>query len=123
MPSLMSQSNGDVQVVYFTDAQILDETKIQQLADDLMALADKCEHGKMLLNFNDVKFMSSSVLGKLVRLNKKCKTDKIKLKMCNIVPEIFEVFKITRLNKVFDIHDNEGAALSAFQKGGLFGKG
>ena len=118
----MSQSNGDVLVVYFTDAQILDETKIQQLADDLNAVADKCEHGKLLLNFSDVKFMSSSVLGKLVKLNKKCKADKTNLKMCNIAPEIYEVFKITRLNKVFDIQEDEESALAAFEKKkGLFG--
>jgi anti-sigma B factor antagonist len=117
----MTQTNGDVLVVYFTDSQILDEGKIQQISEELMKIADKAESSKLLLNFNDVKFMSSSVLGRLVHLNKKCKNDKIDLKMCNISPDIMEVFKITRLNKVFDIHEDENKALSAFLKKGWFG--
>jgi anti-sigma B factor antagonist len=113
----MTQSNGDVTVVYFTDAQILDEHKIVQLND----AADRAAAGKLLLNFSDVQFMSSAVLGKLVNLNKKCKADQTNLKMCNINPKILEVFKITKLNKVFDIHETEEKALSAFNKRGWFG--
>ena len=117
----MTQTNGDVLVVYFTDAQILDESKIQQISEELMAVVAKCPSNKLLLNFNQVKFMSSSVLGRLVHLNKKCKSERIDLKLCNIAPEIMEVFKITRLNRVFDIHEDEQSAISAFAKKGWFG--
>jgi anti-sigma B factor antagonist len=34
--------------------------------------------------------------------------------MCNIRPEILEVFQITKLNKVFDIRGEEAEAISAF---------
>ena len=121
MPAIMTQSNGEVLVVYFEDAQILDESKIQQISEELMALVDKVPHGKLLLNFSKVKFMSSSVLGRLVHLNKKCKKDQVDLKMCNIAPDIMEVFKITRLIRVFDIHEDENAALEAFAKKKWFG--
>ena len=121
MPAIMTQSNSDVLVVYFNDAQILDESKIQQISEELMAVVDKVPHGKLLLNFSEVKFMSSSVLGRLVHINKKCKADKIDLKLCHISAEIMEVFRITRLNKVFDIHDDEDSALTAFAKKGWFG--
>ena len=36
------------------------------------------------------------------------------LKLSNIRPEIFEVFTITRLNRLFDIKDDEADALAAF---------
>lgn len=121
MPALMSQTNGDVLVVYFTDAQILDEVKITQLSDELMKVADKASGEKLLLNFSEVRFMSSAVLGKLVALNKKCKKDGTTLKLCNISNDIMQVFKLTRLNKVFDIAEDESAAISAFNKRGWFG--
>jgi anti-sigma B factor antagonist len=38
--------------------------------------------------------------------------------MCNISPNVLEVFKITKLNKVFAIYDNEEKALKAFKGGG-----
>lgn len=116
MPAIMTQSNGDVTVVYFTEAQILDEVKINQLNQELTKVAEKVAGGKMLLNFNDVNFMSSSVLGKLISLNKRCKADKTDLKMCNISPSIMEVFKITNLHKVFELHEDEPKAIAAFNK-------
>jgi anti-sigma B factor antagonist len=33
------------------------------------------------------------------------------LKLCNITPKIYEVFKITRLTKIFDIYSDLEAAL------------
>lgn len=116
MASIMTQSNGDVTVVSFTEGQILDELKISQLNQELIKVAEKVAGGKMLLNFGEVHFMSSSVLGKLIALNKKCKADKTDLKMCNIQPSIMEVFKITNLHKVFEIHEDEVKAIAAYNK-------
>ena len=116
MPALMSQSNGDVLVVYFTDSKILDEVKIQQIADELSRLVERAAGGKLLLNFHDVRFMSSAVLGKLVQLNKRCKENRVNLKLCSIAQDIMEVFKITNLHRVFDIQPDEQRALAAFVK-------
>ena len=35
--------------------------------------------------------------------------------MCNIRPEILEVFQVTKLNKVFDNRTEESEAIAAFQ--------
>src|SRR5688500_13883687 len=73
----------DVLVIYFTDAKILDETRIGQIGQDLMSsAASAAQNKKMLVNFQGVQFMSSAMIGKLVLLNKKCKTDEVALKMC-----------------------------------------
>ena len=52
--------------------------------------------------------------GKLITLDKKVKAHKGKLKLSNIRPEIYEVFAITKLNKLFDIKDDEADALAVF---------
>ena len=106
MSSLKSEQKEDILVVYFTDAKILDEARIQQIGKELMEKgeeAGKSESKKMLLNFQGVQFMSSAMIGKLVLLNKKSKAANLILKFCAISPNVLEVFKITRLNKVFDI--------------------
>ena len=41
--------------------------------------------------------------------------------MCNISSNVMDVFKITKLNKVFDIHPNEEKAVKAYAKKGWFG--
>ena len=59
---------------------------------------------KLILDFSKVRFLSSAVLGLLIRISKRIYENEGKLMLCNINPKIYEVFKITRLTKVFDIY-------------------
>ena len=106
--------NGDVAVVAFNDKKILDEASIQELGSELFGLVELQQGKGILLDFANVEFLSSAALGKLITLDRKVKAAKGKLKMCNIRPEIFEVFQITKLNKVFDIRKDEADAIKAF---------
>jgi len=105
---------GDVTVVRFVDRKILDEANIQELGVELFRLVEDDHRQKLLLNFSTVEFLSSAALGKLITLDKKVKAHGGKLKLSNIRPEIYEVFAITKLNKLFDIKDDEADALAAF---------
>ena len=116
MASIASAANGDVRVIQFTDPRILEEAKIRQIGDELIALLEKTDEEKILLDFRGVDFMSSSMLGTLIRFQKKCKEFKAELKMCRIAPEILKVFKLTRLDKVFDICADPEAASESFGK-------
>jgi anti-sigma B factor antagonist len=104
---------GEVSVVQFSDRKILDESNIQEMGRELFELVEQ-KRAKILLNFMNVEFLSSAALGKLITLDKKMKAAKGQLKLSNIRPEIYEVFAITRLNKLFDIHDDEADALATF---------
>ena len=80
----------------------------------MFQLVDVENRDKLLLNFSSVDFLSSAALGKLITLDKKVKAHGGVLKLSNIRPEIYEVFTITRLNRLFDIKDDEADALAAF---------
>ena len=69
---------------------------------------------QLCLNFGNVQYLSSTVLGKLITLNTRVNEDNGKLVLCAIRPQILEVFKITKLTKLFDITDDETTALSHF---------
>ena len=105
---------GDVTVVRFIDRKILDEASIQELGQELFRLVEQDDRKRLLLNFSSVEFLSSAALGKLITLDKKVKAHAGKLKLSNIRPEIYEVFAITKLNKLFDIKDDEADALASF---------
>ena len=72
----------------------------------------------LLLNFESVEYLSSAALGKLITLNKRIKEENGELKLCNIIPEIYEVFRITKLNRLFEIFDDMEQALRRFKKRG-----
>lgn len=105
---------GDVTVVNFVDRKILDEQNIQIIGDQLFSLVDQDGLRKLLLNFSNVEYLSSAALGKLITLNKKLQGVGGRLVLCNIDPQIYEVFEITRLDKFFNIQKEEQAALQAF---------
>ena len=119
--SLKSREHEDVLIVSFTDSKILDDARIQQLGKELVDKAARAQGAKMVLNFATVSFMSSAMIGKLVLLSKKCKQDKVDLKLSNISPNVQEVFKLMKLNKIFDIHKDEEKAIKSFDKKGWFG--
>ena len=105
---------GDVTVVNFVDRKILDEQNIQVIGEQLFRLVDEEGWRKILLNFSNVEYLSSAALAKLITLNKKLQQAGGRLVLCNIDPQIYEVFEITKLNKLFNIHTEEQAALQAF---------
>jgi anti-sigma B factor antagonist len=105
---------GDITVVSFLDKKILDEQNIQIIGEELFRLVDDQGYRKLLLNFGNVEYLSSAALGKLITLNKKLQQAGGRLVLCNIRPEIHEVFEITKLDKFFKIVKEEQAALQAF---------
>jgi len=105
---------GEVTVVNFIDKKILDEQNIQIIGEQLFGLVDELGRRKLLLNFGNVDYLSSSALGKFITLNKKVNNAGGRLILCNIAPHIFEVFEITKLDKLFNIQKEEQAALQAF---------
>jgi anti-sigma B factor antagonist len=112
---LTQKQLGDVTCIYFIDSAILDESNIHQLGEELFRLASEKPEIKMLLNFEKVDYLSSAVLGKLVALHKKMVKAKGGLKFCCIRDSILEVFKVTKLDKIFDIHPNEIQAIESFK--------
>lgn len=103
-----------VSLVEFTDQKILDELSISELGDQLRVVAESAPSIRLLLNFENVEHLSSAALGMLITLDKLVKDNSGKLRLCNINPQIYEVFKITRLNKLFTIHGDTKEALASF---------
>ena len=77
-PRLMTQSVGDITVVYLLDSSILDESNIKKISEELIDISDRHFKIKMLIDFQKVDYLSSAVLGKLVALYKKVKKGQIK---------------------------------------------
>lgn len=105
---------GDVTVVRFRDRKIVEDINIQELGQEMFRLVESDARRRLLLDFSSVDFLSSSALGKLITLDKKMKAHGGVLKLANIRREIYEVFEITKLNRLFDIRKDEADALASF---------
>jgi anti-sigma B factor antagonist len=97
---------GDVTVVSFGGKNSLDGQNMQIIGEQLFDLVDNQNKKKILLNFGNIKFLSSAALGKLITLNKKTQMAGGKLVLRNVRKEIKELFAITKLDKLFDLGDD-----------------
>jgi anti-sigma B factor antagonist len=105
---------GEVTVVRFNDQKILDANAIEELGGELFGLVEDDNRTTLLLDFTGVEFLSSAALNKLIILDKKVKANGGHLKLCSLRQEIAEIFALTRLDKLFDIRQDEKSALEAF---------
>jgi len=103
-------------IVTFTDEKILEERDIIELQESLTGVIEQSEKINLILDFANVKFLSSAVLGLLIRVSKKIYEHNGRLCLCNISQRIYEIFKITRLTKIFDILPDRATAIASFSK-------
>ena len=111
---IQTAKKGDIHIVLFKDKKILDDTVLDEIKTEINRLMGNATGLDMLLDFSNVEFMSSAMLGLLGQLHRKIGSGQGRLKMCGIRPEIFQVFKLTNLDKLFSIHKDAPAALATF---------
>ena len=114
-PKISIEYEGKLTIAILTEEKILQEVDIQGLENSIMALIEQVSGINLIINFCNVKFLTSSALGLLIRVIKKMHETGGKLKLCSIDPKIFEVFTITRLDKVFEIYDSQEEAVESFE--------
>ena len=114
-PRISVSREGPVTVVHLLDEEILEESTIEDIAEALFSVVEENPGIKLVLSFAQVKHLSSSALGTLIRLNKRVEETHGELKLCDIRESLYEVFVITKLNRLFDICDTQELAMSSFE--------
>lgn len=112
--NLVTQQFKDVTVVTVNDTALLDAVTIEALGESLYALVDRKALKKIVLDFSSVKFLASAALGMLLTLRRKAGDIKGTVALCGIRPELFKIFKMTNLDKLFKFFDDEEQALNHF---------
>ena len=115
-PRISVEYGEEATIVTFTDEKILEEKDIQALQESVMSVIEQSERINLILDFCNVRFLSSAVLGLLIRISKKVYERDGRLSLCNISPKIYEIFKITRLTKIFDIYQDVESAVESLSE-------
>jgi anti-sigma B factor antagonist len=91
----------DVTVISFLLKKILDEQNIQAMGDQLFDLVQRENRRKVALTFRNVEYLSSAAIGKFIALRYILDRMGGYLVLCDVDPQIMEVFEITKLDKFF----------------------
>jgi anti-sigma B factor antagonist len=104
---------GDVSVVDVVGRVTLGEGS-SSLGDILRGLAGKGSK-KVIVNFAEVSYIDSSAIGELISGYSTLSKVGGQLKLTGLSKRVKDLLLITKNYTIFDIHDNEAAAIGSFK--------
>jgi anti-sigma B factor antagonist len=97
-------------------SSLTDGPDIEDIGKTLVELVDERDCRKLIVDFRAVNFLSSSMIGVLVQLEKKSKANDGQIVLCGLRDSLMKVFKITRLDKMLTFAKDEQEAMSKFKQ-------
>jgi anti-sigma B factor antagonist len=95
---------GAFTVVEFQTASLMNAGELERISAALSDLVDHDHSGRMVLDFTPVLQLSSQAIGMIVNVNRKTAAIKGgKLVLCGVSPQMLQLLKITRLDRLLKI--------------------
>ena len=89
-----------------------------QFTEDVQSLGSMIRQNiSIVLDFNAVRYINSSNLSRLLKLRKQLSSTDARLVLCGLSNQVWGVFLITGLDKIFEFSDNVPTALATLQMG------
>jgi anti-anti-sigma factor len=109
----INQTKTDEAIVLHLEGR-LDTNTASSFEEKLMTLIDNNEN-KIILDFSELDFISSSGLRVLLMAGKRLKTTNGKLRLCALKDHIKEVFDVAGFTMLFSMFPNRDEALKNIQ--------
>lgn len=104
-------SEDGTAVVTFKSASISDVEGIAAASKQIDEFIEADKPGKIVVDFSQVKFFSSQVLGMLLEMRGKLKAYDGEVVISSINPQLYRVFRITNLDKIFKFFPDKESAI------------
>jgi anti-anti-sigma factor len=108
---------GSAVIVAFKIASMSNVDEIAAASRQIKEFIEKKQPRAMVVDFEDVKFFSSAVLGLLLDVRAKLKTYDGEVVISEINPQLYRVFKITHLDRIFKFFPDKESAVKALSAG------
>lgn len=104
-------------VVVFKTAAISNMEEIAAASKQIKEFVEEKQPKKVVVDFEHVKFFSSAVLGLLLDIRAKLKTYDAEVVISSINPQLYRVFKITHLDRIFKFFPDRVTAIKSANSG------
>ena len=103
-------------VVEFRTPSLMDPIILEDIGKELYRLVDDEDRRKLVLDFEQVQYLSSQAIGIVLTLNKKLSALKnSKMVLCGVGPKLMELLKITRLDRILTVKPTQHEAVKVFE--------
>ena len=110
-------SEGNAAVVAFKTASISNVEEIASVSKQIKEFIEDKHPKEVVVDFEGVKFFSSALLGLLLDIRAKLKTYDGEVVISAINPQLYRVFKITHLDRIFKFFPDKENAVRAVNTG------
>jgi anti-anti-sigma factor len=87
-----------------------------QFSEDLESLAGPVKKNtNVVLDFGAVRYINSSNISQLLKLRKQLSETEARLVLCAVSNQVWGIFLLTGLDKIFEYSDNVPTALATLQ--------
>jgi anti-sigma B factor antagonist len=108
-PPLILKTVDGITIVTFTGPKVGTEAR-----EELFRLMETQGNRKLILNFENVRSLSSAPIGMLVNLMNKAASAGGAVRLCQLDPNVQEILRLTRVEGLFSIFANEQDARDSF---------
>jgi anti-sigma B factor antagonist len=110
---LKTDKINNVVIVRFDNIDRFNALISEPVKEDLKSLFNKPDT-KLILNLEGIRFIDSSGFGVFLSILKTANNNHGQFKLCNIEPEVMELFRLLQLHNVFEIHNNLENCVKSF---------
>ena len=111
---LIVQDYAGVIVATIGRSSLLDTRDFDRIGRELCDLVAERSRTDLIIDFTNVRQLSSQSIGMLLNVQKLAKEKKGRIAFCGVSDQIAKLFSLTKLNSLFRIHKSDAAALAAF---------
>lgn len=113
---LAATEDGGITLVRFLDKRLFDDNVVREVGDELFGLVPRSGAAAIIIDFSGVETVSSSMLGKLLLLQRRIDNGNGYLRLCELSGVVRSVFATTNLDRLFTIDRDRHESLEALRK-------
>lgn len=108
------EENNGILLAAFTDEDRFNALIAEPVKEKLLPYFSK-PNTKLAFDLEGIKFIDSSGFSVFLSLLKAANNNYGQLKICNVNPEVKELFKVLQLHNVFELYDSREDCIENFQ--------
>jgi len=113
IPATVLSQEDRVGVLLLTvTATHIDDTNADQLGQALEKASSAIPEPRVVLSLENVEYLSSAALGIFIAFRQKLDREGGRLRLCSLQTNIAQVFRLTKLDRAFDIRPDVDSALA-----------